>query len=155
MVSTTTPGTASLSRLFISEPRDGNAEAMPDFRMTASLSRARPFPDTLGRKTQESFPKEEGCIVINRIFGDSFHLGYSRNSHLMNYGQMTPTEMRDKATACERLAETLSRETDRHFMRQAAGQWREMALQIEAIQADERRIRGLRPSPLRNQSNLG
>jgi hypothetical protein len=54
---------------------------------------------------------------------------------------MTPTEMRDKADACDRLAEGLSERTDRHFIRQAAEHWRDMARQIEAIEADQRRIR--------------
>lgn len=49
MVSTTTPGTASLRRLLSLGDRQSRAtvtQAMPDFLMTASLSRARPFPDT-------------------------------------------------------------------------------------------------------------
>ncbi len=65
----------------------------------------------------------------------------SRLSYPIDAGQMTPTEMRDKADACNRLAETLRQQVDRHSMHQAAGQWREMARQIEAIQEDLRRIR--------------
>jgi len=54
---------------------------------------------------------------------------------------MTPTEMRDKAEDCDVLTQRLQSGNSRHFMHQAANQWREMARQMESLQADELRIR--------------
>jgi hypothetical protein len=53
---------------------------------------------------------------------------------------MTPSEMRSKADHCERMAERLDHPVDRHFMQQAAEQWREMARQAEARDAEARRV---------------